>query len=280
MFKTYNICVANSTESYVLSYEIYSHAPAQIWAEIMSRMPITYLRPNTSPWFGVGKPIEPILIELKNLVDQLNEWMPEPITLEWDSNDHQAMVNKYHTHFPKLKDHPIVRHRQQLTRYNDIMHDIENLIRPADNSVYLMICPDPPGNVEHKVSLALEHYNLFTTDFKFGELYMGYSHIGRHPVEIYHSNDLDVPHDQILPQNVIGPIHYLYFHNNKIDMEDFGKFYRDSGLQWPYELEDPRLAVGMICMGKLKSINGEPSTEEQTLEIIKSCDTVTDWNVQ
>lgn len=282
MYKFFNIIIANDVGSYTLRYELYNHRPAQAWAEIISRMPVTYLRPNKSPWLGVVKPIEPILEELETLVKELNQWMPDPIKLNWDCNDHQAMVNKYHTHFPEHKDDQDIVHRQQLTRYNDIMHDIENQVRLTSGSVYLLICPDPPPGVDmaHKVPLELEDYNLFTTDLKFGGLYMGYFHIGRHPIEIYHADDCDVPTDQILPQNVIGPIHYLYFHNYKINMEEFTKFYQTCGLDWPYALDDPRLALGMIGMGHLKTVNGKQLSDYRVLKIVESCNSIVFWSVE
>jgi hypothetical protein len=282
MYNFFNITIANDVDSYILKYELYNHRPAQVWAEIINQLPVEYLRPNKSPWLGISKPIEPILEELENLVKELNQWMPVPIVLDWDRSNNQEMVNKYHTHFPEHKDDQDQVHRRQLTRYNDIIHDIENQIRLTNNSVYLLVCPDPsPGmDITHKVPLELEDYNLFTTNLKFGELYMGYSHIGRHPIELYHANDRDVPTDQILPQNVIGPIYYLYFHNYNINMEKFNMFYQNSGISWPYPLEDPRLALGLIGMGKLRTINGNELTGDSVLEIVKSCNKIVFWNVE
>jgi hypothetical protein len=43
---------------------------------------------------------------------------------------------------------------------------------------------------------------------------MGYPHIGRHPAEIMNANDIDVPADHILPQFLIGAVHYCIFYKN------------------------------------------------------------------
>jgi hypothetical protein len=282
MYKYFNIIISNDIGSYTLKYELEDHRPAQTWAEIMSRMPVSYLRPNKDPWMGVVKSLDSMINDLSELVKDLNQWMPEPIELDWDRTDHQLMVNKYHTHFPEHEADQDPIHRKQLTRYNDIIHDIENQTRVTSNSLYLLICPDPPIGLsyQHRKPLELEDYKFFGTDFKFGGLYMGYSHIGRHPIELYHANDRNVPADQILPQNVIGPIHCLYFHDYKIDMEKFTSFYQDSRIPWPYSLDDPRLAVGMISMGTLKTVNNKVLDNTRVLEIVESCNKIVFWNVE
>jgi hypothetical protein len=246
-------------------------------------MPVDYLRKGKDPWMGENTSIDLMLEELRDLVSSLNQWMPEPIDLKWDSDNHQAMVNKYHTHFPKYKDDRDKTHRRQLTRYNDIMHDIENKVRSDDITTNILVCPDAPHDMNHRVSLELEDYNLFTTDFKFGRLYMGYAHIGRHPMELYWAKDQNVPADQVLPQNIIGPIHFLYFENYKIDMEKFNEFYQNSGIEWPYALNDPRLAVGMIEMGELKTINDlefRNLSRPIMLKVVGSCNKIVSWNIE
>jgi len=280
IFNFYKIILSNGSHNYTFNYKLKLNHSTQVWADIMTRMPIDYLRPGKDPWMGVVRSLDPVIEELGNLIDELNEWMPEKIVFNWDKSDHQVMVNKYHVHFPEHEKDQDICHRKQLTRYNDIMHYIENQIRLKSNAIYLQICPDPPQGVAHKVPLSSEDYLDFENALSFGDLVMGYSHIGRHPMEIFHSQDTDVPADQVLPQNVIGPIHLLYFHDHKNNMLKFSEFYQNSGITWPYELSDPRLAVGSIVMGKLISVDEEEKSREEIIKIVESCYKIINWSVE
>jgi hypothetical protein len=294
-YNFYDITLSNSTNEYVLRYELEQHRPAQEWANIMSNLPVEMLRPNKNPWHGIVTEILPVVDELMLLIDDLNSWLPDTdkINLEWNHNDVQDSVNRFHIHFPQHKDDPDPLHRTHLTRYNDIMHELENIERCRINqkeNLHLLICPAPEsaeniakfGQRKKSVLLNDDDYQYFSMDKQFGWLIQGYFHIGRHPYEVFNANDVNVPDDQILCQSTIGPIHYLHFTGSiplEYKQKKFKDFYYSSGIKWPYALDDPKLAVGFIPMGKLKYINGVELSEDETYSIVRSCNKIVDWKI-
>jgi hypothetical protein len=286
-FNFYNIIISNDSNQFTLTYELKSHQPAQVWASIMNGMTIDKLRKGKDPWQGKLIDITTLVDELLLLIEDLNEWMPNKITLEWDYSNIQDSVNKFHIHFPEHKDDTNIVHRKQLTRYNDLIHDIENTYRiqiHKTERLHLIVCPDPTTYV--KVPIDDDDYQYFQIGHDFGDLLLGYGHIGRHPYEIFNSNDIDVPADQILCQHLIGPIHYLQFNQLNVSEEKilnvknrFKDFYYSSGIQWPYSVDDPKLAVGYILLGNLIRVNDQVLSQDEIYSIVKSCNKIVDWYI-
>lgn len=294
-YNFYDITIANQTNEYVLRYELKHHRPAQEWADIMNGLPVEMLRPNKNPWHGIIRDIGPVVEELMLLINDLNSWLPleDKINLEWNYDDVQDSVNRFHIHFPHHKDDPDPLHRKHLTRYNDIMHELEDIERCKINQkerIHLLVCPAPEsaeniskfGNKKKSVLLDEYDYQYFTIEKQFGWLRMGYFHIGRHPLEIRYANDINVPTDQILCQTVIGPIHYLDFSDNGSiawQKDKFKEFYYNSGIKWPYNFDDPKLAVGYIHMGNLVLVNGQALPKNEIYSIVKSCNKIVNWKI-
>ncbi len=286
-FKFYNIKISNNDNSYTLTYELKDHRPAQMWADIMNNMTIDKLRKGKDPWQGKLINIDKLVDELLLLIQDLNKWMPNKIILEWDHNDIQTSVNKFHIHFPEHKDDTDILHRKQLTRYNDLVHDIENAYRIQQKNkeyLHLLVCPDPVTYV--KVPLEDEDYQYFQIGHDFGDLMLGYGHIGRHPYEIFNSSDVDIPTDQILCQHLISTIHYLQFNQSNVTEKDlsaiksrFKDFYYSSGIKWPYDLNDPKLAIGYILLGSLKYIDGKQMSNDEVYSMVYNCNTIDNWYV-
>lgn len=281
MYKFYNITIANDTEQYILSYELKTHRPAQVWASIMSMLTVDRLRPSFNPWQGARKDVNILVDKLLDVIEELNTWLPDKITKVWDNNDIQDSVNQFHTHFPEHKDETDSVRREQLRRYNDLVHAIEVANRSNASKkerLHLLICPDSPKKIS--VEYELDDYQYFEGNLTFGDLRIGYNHIGRHPLEIFYAKDINVPADQILCEHSIGPIHYIHFNNSSYDQANFEDFYYNSGIKWPYTLNDPRLAVGAVIIGKLKYVNNASLSENEIFSIVKSCNKIINWSVE
>lgn len=277
MFNYYHLNIGNGSQYHTLTYRLREHRPAQLWAELMSNAPLSKLRKLKEIWYGVPLDIAPFVDELMGLVDELNQWLPEKITYVWDSNNLQGSVNLFHTHFPEHKDDKDPIHRQQLERYNDIIHYIENIDRTRYNQrikMYLLV--NTP-----KVEIESDDYQYFTMEHNFGDLQLGYPHIGRHATEIMYANDVNVPTDQILPQHSINGFHWCRFddpttHNRQF--EKFKLFYHSSKIKWPYALDDPRLALGHLTIGNLETVDGQDLTKGEILSRIMPCKQVLGWS--
>lgn len=282
MFKNYNIIIANDTNQYTLTYNLKEHRPAQEWARIMSGRRIEHLRKTFNPWQGIKKDIQPLVDKLFVLIEELNTWLPEKIDKVWNSNDIQTSVNEFHTHFPEQNGEKDLVRREQLRRYNDLIHNIESTDRLNKGTFEypnLTIFPDFV-NENITVPYELDDYQYFNDSTHFGDLKIAYNHIGRHPIEIFYAKDVNVPTEHIIPEHLIGPFHYLNFYQTNYNKEEFTKFYYESGIQWPYALDDPRLAVGRVSIGTLKYINNNVLSEEEILAIVKSCNKIVNWSIE
>lgn len=281
MYTFYNLTIANNTEQYTLTYELKTHKPAQIWANIMTERPLDSLRPSFNPWQGVKTDITVLVDKLLGVIQELNAWLPIKIDKIWNYDDVQDSVNQFHTHFPEHKDEKDPIRQEQLRRYNDLIHIIEGTDRhnKTNENIHLLLCPD---SLDKKVSVdyELEDYQYFDGNINFGDLKIGYNHIGRHPIEIYNAKDVNVPTHQILCEHLIGPIHYLHFHTGRYNVAGFREFYYSSGIQWPYTLDDPRLAVGHVNIGTLRYVNGAVLSKKEIIAIVKSCNQIVGWSIE
>lgn len=279
MFNYYHLTIGNGVQSHTLTYKLREHRPAQLWAKIMSDSTPGQLRPGHEIWYGIPEDPAPYVNELLGIIDQLNQWLPEKITYDWDYSDLQNSANIFHTHFPEHKNDTDPVHRQQLERYNDLIHYIENVDR-ANHTTYPQMHMIVSSN---KIPLELDDYQYFTPQRRFGDLHLGYPHIGRHPAEIMWANDVDVPTDQILPQHLLNGFHWCRFYDGadeSYNINQFRQFYYSSKIKWPYELGDPRLAVGDLHIGRLETVDGQSLSKKQILSMITSCNQVLGWTIE
>jgi len=277
VFNYYEITL-NGNEKVTLTYKLEQHRPAQVWAGLIQSHTPNDLRPKLNPWRHFTKDVLfDLIAELDSLIDQINIWIPNAITSKWDINNHQESVNRLHIHFPeqeKNETDPVK--RAQLTRYNDVIHELEGLLYNK-NKLYprLNICFDDRQTVE----LELEDYKYFTARRTFGELCLHYPHVGRAPFEVFLAGDFNCPVDQIVPQRLISPDHTLRFYDDPfLDHHlkpKFKEFYNKSTLKEVLDFNDPMMAFGYIPMGKLVS----DLSSETVLERVKSCNRIIDWKV-
>ena len=274
-FKYYHIILANNKEKFTFTYEIFAHRPAQIWAAITSQVKATDLRPNLNLWRGINKNYQDLLSELKIVTDEINLWSDNKMEIN-SSMNMQAVLNKLHIHFPDSKAINDPEKKQQLTKFNDLIHELEQLYTNKifqQEFFYILLCADNFAMYD----LESKDYQYFDPTIKFGDLTLHYCHVGRHPYEVFIRNDKDCPKEHILPQTKISCFHTLRFFDNRFDSTKWKTFYTDSQIMWPYKIDDPRLALGYIKLGKLLYINGQQQSRNHINYIARSCHSVCDW---
>ena len=273
----YEITLGNDTEKFVFTYELNDNEPTKIWSSLTSNLTPKDLRSSLNPWRGIVSDYEKSVKSLNNLIDDLNLWVPEKISYKWDINEPLKSLNNLHIHFPNLEKIILESSkRDQLTRFNDLIHGLQMIISGFNNSekLYLLLCCDNSPRVQ----INEEHFKFFNSEIKFGDLTLHYCHVGRHPLEIFLSNDLDCPKEQIIPQHYISSYHTLRFFDIPNCKEKFKKFYYDSKLEWPFNLEDNRLAFGYINLGKLITVNNIKYTDQGKIKsIVKACNKILSW---
>lgn len=277
MFQYYEITL-QGIDNLTLTYKLEQHRPAQVWAGLMQNASVHNLRPTLNPWYSIKK--DDLLNKIKRiecLANTMNTWLPKKIIDKWDYTNHQLSVNKFHVHFPeqeKIETNPI--RKQQLSEYNDLIHEIEILSSHTKKQIpHLLICPDGYDSVPLKD----EDYKFFTPQRKFGELCLHYCHVGRHPFELFSAWDTTCPVDQIIPQTLISTYHTCRFYSDPFlshwHKPRFREFYNQSTLKKVMDFNDPKMAFGYIPIGQL--ITDE--TDATVLNKVKECNKIIEWKV-
>jgi hypothetical protein len=273
----YTIHLKNDIKQYQFVYELERHTPAQLWADMMMTLDVSKLRAGLDPWRGRSQDLSSMTDELTNLIAELNLWIPNKITASWDSTNPKDSLNQLHIHFPdleKIYKKDLIK-RGQLARYNDLIHGIEQAYHATvsgKDSLRLLLCPVSP-----RAPIMNEDYQLFSPEIHWGDLLLHYPHVGRHPLELCLNNDRACPQDQIVPQHEISAFHTLRFHDQ--GLRNFQDFYHNSKLAWPYALDDPKLAVGYIRLGKLISVDHNTVDRDTVNSIVNSCSSVAAWTI-
>ena len=276
MYSFYEI-ILSTPDVKKLTYKLYSHSPAQTWAKLINNCNVEQLRKSLNPIRAINN-IEDKINELIQLIEKMNNWMPTKIIAFSNTDTIANNLNRLHIHFPELeKSETDTSRLEQLSAYNDLIHELETL-NVAKNFSYILICPDSHYELDELISI--EDFKYFTPNRNIGDLLLHYCHVGRHPLELYLNNDVNCPADQILPQYKISPFHTLRFSKFTIDWKKFTNFYYASKLTWPYKITDPRLAIGYIPIGTLIKINDvevENNTEYQ--ELLMPDTTIIGWKI-
>ncbi|NBO70802.1 hypothetical protein EBV26_10015, partial [bacterium] len=264
----YQITLANDFDQFKFNYELNDNNPTKTWVELAKETKPSDLRKSLNPWRGISTDYSTLVERLNTVINELNEWIPEKITTKWESNDPIKSLNNLHIHFPEHeKTETEFVKRDQLTRFNDLIHGMEVLCSSKQlnvDMIYLLLCCDNSRRIDIEES----DYKFFNSELNFGDLTLHYCHVGRHPMEILLSNDYDCPAEQIVPQSQISSYHTLRFFDLPNRKQRFEQFYYDSKLQWPYSLTDERLSFGYINLGRLTDINGTVFDKQETLQIV------------
>ena len=276
MYSFYEI-ILSTPDVKKLTYKLYSHGPAQTWAKLINNCNVEQLRKSLNPIRAINN-IEDKINELIQLIEKMNNWMPTKIIAFNNTDTIENNLNRLHIHFPELeKSETDTSRLEQLSAYNDLIHELETL-NVAKNFSYILICPDSHYELDELISI--EDFKYFTPNRNPGDLLLHYCHVGRHPFELYLNNDVNCPADQILPQYKISPFHTLRFSKFTVDREKFTNFYYASKLKWPYEITDPRLALGYIPAGTLIKINDIEVENNVTCQELVMPDTkIISWKI-
>ena len=264
-----------------LTYKVYTHKPAQTWAKLINNCNVTHLRKSLNPIRAINN-MEEKINELMQLIEKMNLWIPTKIITFSNDDSIANNLNRLHIHFPELeKSETDTSRLEQLSAYNDLIHELETLNvakKFNKNFSYILICPDIHNELNELISI--EDFKYFTPNRNIGDLMLHYCHVGRHPLELYLNNDVNCPVEQIVPQYRISPYHTLRFSKFTLDWKKFTNFYYDSKLTWPYEITDPKLAVGYIPIGTLIKIN-DVEVENNTMyqELLMPDTSILGWKI-
>jgi hypothetical protein len=268
----YNVWLDNNK----FTYELGTERTSQLWASWMRDLTVDNLRPELDPWHGVAH-LGDKINEINELIDAMNTWLPRVINGHVDPGNPVETLNALHAHFPEQESVETDDSRlAQLRRFNDLYHQIDLGLRSQGANIFLLVVPENPDMIKDLIGLDFEQ---FSPSWAFGDLLLHYPHAGRHPFEVFTSDDTDVPEEQIVCQTKISPAHTLRFFDCHETKDRFDEFYASSEITWPHAIDDPKLAVGYIKLGHLVEVNDAPVDRAAALELVKASSTITRWEI-
>lgn len=269
--KTFSVAFSSPSETFNLEYNVNDHPFAYKWFDLLKEKKVSDLRLKEKAFanFDYSETnITKYVLKLNSLIDILNTFVQPQIQGYFDINYPQESINRLHVHFPALHNSNIDADKiKSLEEYNDTIHFLETMINSKKifaefqlSIAKLYLC----FNNNRTLDIKSDEYKLFTIGRTFGDVVAHYPQVGRHMMEVYFAGDINIPNDQLRPQNKVSADCSFSFGSNlgsdayisKIKV-DIIRFYKSYGLEkLPYDLDDDRCAIGYIPVAKLKNDYG------------------------
>ena len=229
-------------KEFTLSYKLYDNAVGKRLFERLQTQKNDLL--SRTEFYNFGETIQDVDDKISSIVNQLVE-----LKVIENSSD----LNKLHEDFARYESAYTGSTQRLLWDLNIHIHHKEDLEKAAGEKRVNITCLDKGE------PLLDEAYDLFTIQKRYGVMYMGYPHVGKHLTELFIDNDVDIPAEQIIPTNLLANYMYLYFGEGRFKQqihEDVFKFklldfYKKIEHKMPYKWGDKRLAIGSLPLGEL-----------------------------
>ena len=228
-----------------LSYKLYENNVSQLFYERMSVQQNILV--SRTEFYNFGETKE----QVEHLLMQVSEQLQQRGLIDTTSPEN---LNVLHENFPKLHKLHDGELKELLRMFNYHIHHLEDISRGYDSKRFLFTCENDDG-----VNLPSEAYSMFTPTKKFGTLYMNYPHVGKHFLELFGDNDVNIPQDQIQLTHKMCNTVYCWLGEDKFTnqheldnlMLSMFMFYRQIAHKIPFDWRDPRLAIGYLPLGEL-----------------------------
>lgn len=261
------------TNNIKLSYELIDHEITTSWSNLISTRTIDDICTiNHYVGYASEELVQERITRLYELADLINQQVPDRvIKQEISKADWERPLHLMHIHFPDLKNNIQYEHLWvYLTEYNDIIHWLESVLRNiwkstslTESSLFRITLDFNKSHTEF-LDIPDDAYRFFTPYFDFGDLMLHYTHVGKHPHEIFIVGDRDCPKDQVVPQSLYSASVRLLFNDpfyrsmtarHQLNKR-WNQFYIEAGGEnyWGKNIDDPKLAFGYIKIGKLTKI--------------------------
>jgi len=238
-------------KEYTLTYELFEHRVAKrIW-ERFQQTEFDYI--SRTQFYNFGETEQEVRDKLNHSIEKIKQLDPD-MPLEWADD-----LNMLHTNFPDSVKNATGDLRYWWSMFNYHLHHLEEITRYQNKR--FLTCTQDQGE-----SLLEEDYELFSPTRLTNHLYMNYPHVGKHIMELALDDDVDIPGHHIVPTSILKNDMLAWF-GRSIFVEDPEKTDKDIR-RWcikinsklPYPIDDKRLSIGHIALGKL--------THEPDLETI------------
>jgi len=238
-------------KEYTLTYELFDNRVAKrIW-ERFQQTDFDYI--SRTQFYNFGETEQEVRDKLNYSIEKIKQ-LDTNMPLEWADD-----LNMLHTNFPDSVKNATGDLRYWWSMFNYHLHHLEEITRYQNKR--FLTCTQDQGE-----PLLEEDYELFSPTRLTNHLYMNYPHVGKHIMELALDDDVDIPADHIVPTSILKNDFVAWF-GRSIFVEDPEKIAKDIR-RWcvkinsklPYPIDDKRLSIGHIPLGKL--------THEPDLETI------------
>jgi len=297
----------NFTNHISMIYDLKDEEIAQQWANLIAQRNTSELcKINHYVGYASEELINSRIQKLYELADKINEYdVTRVVKQEINKDTWKLALHIMHIHFPEMKNDPKYQEAWPLlTEYNDIIHWLESVLlcvwssKMKSESSLFRVALDFNKTVFEFYDIPENSYKLFTPFFKFGDLSLHYTHVGKHAVELFTVNDFECPSEQFIPQRTFNASCRLYLSDNFFNhstlkdqyISRWNKFYNDRGAIdfWKLDINDPKIAFGYCKIGQINNIivDGEDYNIPVTLDELNSFrnriaeSTVIDWEIK
>jgi|TARA_B100001093_G_scaffold400974_1_gene388527 hypothetical protein len=238
-------------KEYTLTYELFDNRVAKrIW-ERFQQTDFDYI--SRTQFYNFGETEQEVRDKLNYSIEKIKQ-LDTDMPLKWADD-----LNMLHTNFPDSVKNATGDLRYWWSMFNYHLHHLEEITRYQNKR--FLTCTQDQGE-----PLLEEDYELFSPTRLTNHLYMNYPHVGKHIMELALDDDVDIPADHIVPTSILKNDFVAWF-GRSIFVEDPEKIAKDIR-RWcvkinsklPYPIDDKRLSIGHIPLGKL--------THEPDLETI------------
>jgi hypothetical protein len=250
---------------HTLSYELYDNDVARLFHKRLHDQENKVV--SRTQFYNFGETEESVQAELMAVTERLQE-----LGIVQDAS--LQTLNNLHENFPNAHDESEGEVRELLRMFNYHIHHLEDIRRKHYNgSRFIFACEDAGTDIP------AEALDMFTVRRRYGELYMHYPHVGKHLLEVFADNDVNVPADHLICTNVMRNTLCGWFGEDRFTttieqenlMMSLFMFYRQIMHKIPYQWKDPKLAIGYLPLGMLIDL-------EQDINIINDNKYIHSWS--
>ena len=273
MFKRLTINLTNSEKKHLdLNFTIRQTDLAQKWANLVKNDLPQGIKENErftgfyeDPQIGIDKGVNKII----SLISKLKPLHPEIDFGQLDFSDIQSEINRIHIHFADrhlvnkdLKNESF----QYWSDLNVVLHQTESYLHAIKYGNKENVLEEANITVtfynKNKLELTDKYYENAVLNRTFGNIYIQYVQVGRHIMELYWSQDNELPIKHIQLFKKFGSDFLLYLgpsyghHHHLLTLQKMKKwFYKKKkyfskmGLSW-----DPKkLGIGRLPVASLEN---------------------------
>ena len=229
---------------FTISYTLYDNDVSRLFYKRMSEQENAVV--SRTQFYNFGETQTEVEEKLLGISEQLK-------TLGLIKSTSQSDLNILHENFPRLHAEHTGEIRELLRMFNYYIHHLEDISRGYNGKRFLFTCED------EGIDLPEQAYEMFTPTKEYGKLYMNYPHVGKHFMELFGDQDVNIPQEQIQLTHKMCNTLYCWFGEDKFTnqhdldglMLSMFMFYRQIEHKLPYKWKDPKLAIGYLPLGEL-----------------------------